>query len=778
VANTTYHIALIRKGATYTFFINGNNIVSYISPIPYYISDSNSVISIGYLNPTGFSSFNGIIDELRITNGIARYTTNFAITSISFPSISVPFNINLLSQAQSLTSETTVSVASSTPSNIIVDQYYYKVVALMHFNDATFIDNSIYNAPSSNINTTFSLIQSVPISTLSVGSAYFNGNSQLIYNSSPLYLFVINSFTIEFFIYASNNNSLVFLTSSSTTYISNLITVSINNNNNIQIQFNSSIGNLISNKVIILNKWYNICIVNNNSYYQSIISLYINGILDNSLNNLMQTSIDSTYTKLYLIFGSINGTTLNNFQGYLKEFRITNGIARYNSNYTIQSTSFANGNTGILTTIKETCDLYWYYVTLLLHFDGINTILKDSSNYNMIPSSISFPDMTIYSFNRFVFGNSSLYLNNGYIVYPSSSNFALNNNNFTIEFWISYDNSISPFRILGNINWYIGLNSNNNITFVISNNTTSSIISFIGTSILVQRIWYNIAIVRNKNNILIFVNGNLESSNIFTYQIDDGTNWPLYIGTDGSTNNKCNDYIDELRITNGISRYTTNYSMATSQFSSTAPTQLLTLPTVEEIFTNTNVLVNNTPQLSISITYYPVSSMTANTTVITGTSYGTGTYIISASNTSANAAYNAFDNVSTTSWLSGASYTTTSSAFSTTVSGTTRSGEWLQIQLPTTIILKYYSIQASSSAATTKSPASFVIAGSQDATNWFLIDIRSGLSWGNNSMVQTFTISNNILAYNYYRLIGISLVSAGASTALEIGEMKLYGYNK
>jgi hypothetical protein len=45
-------------------------------------------------------------------------------------------------------------------------------------------------------------------------------------------------------------------------------------------------------------------------------------------------------------------------------------------------------------------------------------------------------------------------------------------------------------------------------------------------------------------------------------------------------------------------------------------------------------------------------------------------------------------------------------------------------------------------------------------------------------MVQTFTISNNILAYNYYRLIGISLVSAGASTALEIGEMKLYGYNK
>ena len=184
-ANTTYHIALVRKGATYIMYINGVNITQYISQILYSVSNSNSIISIGYLTPTGFSYFNGKIDELRITNGIARYITNFTIpfTGSGFPSIGAPYNINLLSQAQSLTSETAVSAASSATSNISVDPYYNKVTSLIHFNDASFADTSVYSLPNSNISTTYNTLQSVKIGTITTGGGYFNGSNQLVYSS-------------------------------------------------------------------------------------------------------------------------------------------------------------------------------------------------------------------------------------------------------------------------------------------------------------------------------------------------------------------------------------------------------------------------------------------------------------------------------------------------------------------------------------------------------------------------------------------------------------------
>jgi len=787
-ANTSYHVALVRKGATYIFFINGINTVQYISQVPYNIGNNTSIISIGYLAPSGFSYFNGKIDELRITNGIARYTTNFTVSipTTGYPSIAAPFNVNLLSQAQSLTTETAISASSAavSTSNLVIDPYYNKVTTLIHFNDGTFADNSVFNNKPINTLTTYSTAQTTVIGTIPIGSAYFNGSSQLIYSSNSCYLFGANNFTIEFFICPIINNTFIFSTSiiSSVNYIYLLI------NNSSKIIFNYTAFTIISKTILLLNNWYNICIVRNDF----VISLYINGILDVFGYITTGASIEpSTVSSLLLLFGKTVTSGLSsysNFQGYLKEFRITVGVARYLSNYTIQSSPFANTNLGIKTTVKDTYDLYWYFVTLLLHFDGVTTYIQDSSNYKVLPSSTNF---AIASTARYMFGNSSLYFapaSSTYLVYPSSSNFAFKNSSFTIEFWINwngtYPSSQTTSRIMGNINWYILLTSSAQISFVISNNITASNLSYTSVSTITSGLWYNIAIIRNKNNLLIFINGNLETSVIYTYQIDDGTNWPLFLGTDGTAGTSATGYyyygyIDELRITNGIARYTTNYTLSSSQFPSTAPTQLLTLPTVEEVFTNTTAPINNFQQLAVPITYYPASAMTSNITTVTNTSYGAGIYYIIASNTSGSTfAYYAFDNTSSTQWLSGATYTSTSSAFSTSVSGTTRSGEWLQIQLPTPIVLKYYSIQSSATVGTTQSPASFVIAGSTDNVNWFLVDIRTGLTWANNGMLQTFTVSNNILAYTYFRLIGITLVTATASLALAIGEMKLYGFNK
>lgn len=71
-----YHIALVRSGDNWYLFRDGTQVGSTVS-------DSGSVpnlaanVNIGRLPPNSTHDFNGWIDEVRISKGIARWTANF-----------------------------------------------------------------------------------------------------------------------------------------------------------------------------------------------------------------------------------------------------------------------------------------------------------------------------------------------------------------------------------------------------------------------------------------------------------------------------------------------------------------------------------------------------------------------------------------------------------------------------------------------------------------------------------------------------------------------------
>jgi hypothetical protein len=78
-----HHIALVRNGSTNTLYLNGSSIGSN-TQTP--VIGSPSSVAIGRT----FSSldseyFNGYIDDLRITKGVARYTANFTPPTLPFP---------------------------------------------------------------------------------------------------------------------------------------------------------------------------------------------------------------------------------------------------------------------------------------------------------------------------------------------------------------------------------------------------------------------------------------------------------------------------------------------------------------------------------------------------------------------------------------------------------------------------------------------------------------------------------------------------------------------
>jgi hypothetical protein len=72
--NTWYHIAACRAGGTLRLFVNGLQIGSNVTDSTTWLSDGTAKVGASNANTV---LFNGYIDDLRITKGVARYLTNF-----------------------------------------------------------------------------------------------------------------------------------------------------------------------------------------------------------------------------------------------------------------------------------------------------------------------------------------------------------------------------------------------------------------------------------------------------------------------------------------------------------------------------------------------------------------------------------------------------------------------------------------------------------------------------------------------------------------------------
>lgn len=80
-ANQWVHVAIVRQSGVHKVYIDGvANASTYTSSTVY----SNCQVGVG-CNITGGYSYTGYIDDLRITNGVARYTANFTPPTAAFP---------------------------------------------------------------------------------------------------------------------------------------------------------------------------------------------------------------------------------------------------------------------------------------------------------------------------------------------------------------------------------------------------------------------------------------------------------------------------------------------------------------------------------------------------------------------------------------------------------------------------------------------------------------------------------------------------------------------
>ena len=184
--------------------------------------------------------------------------------------------------------------------------------------------------------------------------------------------------------------------------------------------------------------------------------------------------------------------------------------------------------------------------------------------------------------------------------------------------------------------------------------------------------------------------------------------------------------------------------------------------------------------------------MTIDPVSIPGNSLLSGNYIASASSTlnlqgiPSYAFNNSIANTSNiTMWHSALNYSTSNGNYTgsstTTVSGTSYSGDWLQLQTPNPLQLHSFSIypRQDSSLYTLRSPRNFVMAGSNDASTWYLLHTATGVGdWISSEKYFVCNGTNNFNKYTYFRLITMAIGNpasfSGNSNCVNIQNLNLF----
>lgn len=373
-------------------------------------------------------------------------------------------------------------------------------------------------------------------------------------------------FTIEAWVFITGNGALDSSSERPVAVFSNLVGSS-GNGFNIEITGNSSTTGtglrfatrqgasqifLTYTGTITQNAWHHVAV----SRTGTTTYLFLDGIQVAS-TTLSNQTVSSTQPFL-IGYQNITGYT-HAFLGYISNFRLIKGTGLYTSSFTPSTTP--------LTAISGT--------QLLLNYT--NAGIYDATTLNNMETVGNAQVSTAqakWSAGSVLFDGSGDNLS-----MPKSSPLDMGSGNFTLEWWMypttTSQNANACIISSGNATWGTGAvvidcggNASNKVRFVTNPNGAA----VVDPNAWTVNTWTYFAFVRNGNTLTLYRNGTSVASNtsMNTWQntINFNFNNATKIGGgnwDGA-GSYFTGYIEDLRVTKGIARYTSNFTAPTAPF--------------------------------------------------------------------------------------------------------------------------------------------------------------------------------------------------------------------
>lgn len=516
--NSWHHIAVARSGTTTKLFLDGSEVAS--GTLGNQTVNSGNQITVGRLGYASYlEAFNGYISNLRVLKGTVLYTGSYTVPTAPLTAIT---NTSLLTcQSNRLRDASTNNFTITRNGDVSVQRF------------SPFSPTAAYAAGTIG------------------GSGYFDGTGDYLsraFTSTTDGMYPQGTtYTIEAWFYAAATTGVRIIYDCSASNVASFGGIWLGMNAG-AAQFNcrpTTGGTLtsISGGSIAANSWNHIAV----SVDAGSGRLFLNGTQVGSTTTISACS----FTPVGASVGRLaNGYTvgITDYAGYIADIRVIQSTAQYTATFTPP--------TAPLTAITNT--------SLLLKFQ--NAAILD----NAMMSDLETVGNAQIDTTTKKYGTGSLKFDGtgDWLLIADSPNLNMGTGDFTIEAWVNRTSAISgAFNSdavvgKGSNNIIIGISTSTNV-FNVANYGVGSLLT--GTTAVSNGTWYHVAVTRSGTTMRLFVNGTQEAST--TSSANFSSTSVMGIGVDPSFNTqRLNGYIDDLRITKGVARYTANFTAPTAAF--------------------------------------------------------------------------------------------------------------------------------------------------------------------------------------------------------------------
>ena len=526
IANKWHHFALVRSGSTITMYHNGVSVATATNSSTLNIGSSGVTVGSNGINGVGAAT--GYVSNIRVVKGTAVYTSAF--TPPTEPLAAIANTQLLVCQSNRFKDNSSNNFSVTIQTGPSVQPF------------SPFAPSAAYST------------------SVNGGSGYFDGSGDYLEVAASASLDLgTSSFTYEFWWYPTVSQRQSFLCSA-TDYWFGLdyqtagqglgLWASSTGTSWDLINADPS-GNGITSASPKFNSWNHVAVSRSSGSW----SVWLNGSRVLALTGITSSVVSrSAENKRIGRWAAAYGFYA---AGYLSNNRLVIGSFVYDPSSTTITIPTAPA-----TNISNT--------QFLLNYTNAGIFDNTSKNNLETVGNAQIDTAT----KKYGTGSMEFDGTDDRLVMATSPNYAFGTGDFTIEAWVNSDNVSTPSErgylqtsasvgglstsYTGGVAIYFGNPGNGAVRVLINGTGFSTSAGAISTGT-----WFHIALTRQSGTCTIWING---ASSATTTNAANLTAQNLCIGGYYSTSYLYDGYLDDLRITKGVARYTTTFTPPTAPF--------------------------------------------------------------------------------------------------------------------------------------------------------------------------------------------------------------------